>query len=438
MRRRIVLAIVGSVVATVALFGLPLAWAVGRAYQDELRLRLESAALAASPELTEPARGVTVPEPPLQGQGVRIAYYDTGGRRIAGIGPATADGVVRDALRGSNGLADHAVAVPVSRDDRIIGAVRAEERSGLLSDRVHNAWLLMGGLALVVVAAVTALATALVRRLTAPVHALADAAQRLEHGDFAVAPAPSGIAELDSAGLALAAAAQRLENVLARERALTSDVTHQLRTPLTALRLELEAGAARQQGPDVDVVLAQVDRLEATIASLLALAREGASAREPIELGPALRSRVRSLEPVRERLRADAGRRGRAGGPARAGLRAGAAADRRRPGRQRAAARPRAGDGARASGRHGRRGRGARRGRRRARPGGDLRAPLGLGARARHRARARPVAGRGRGRPPAARERRRGHRLLAAPAGARGARERLASRRSRWPRSSGS
>jgi signal transduction histidine kinase len=290
VRRRIVLAIVGSVVATVALFGLPLAWAVGRAYQDELRLRLESAALAASPELTEPARGVTVPEPPLQGQGVRIAYYDTGGRRIAGIGPATADGVVRDALRGSNGLADHAVAVPVSRDDRIIGAVRAEERSGLLSDRVHNAWLLMGALALVVVAAVTALATALVRRLTAPVHALADAAQRLEHGDFAVAPAPSGIAELDSAGLALAAAAQRLENVLARERALTSDVTHQLRTPLTALRLELEAGAARQQGPDVEVVLAQVDRLEATIASLLALAREGASDREPIEIGPALRS----------------------------------------------------------------------------------------------------------------------------------------------------
>jgi signal transduction histidine kinase len=290
VRRRIVLAIVGSVVATVALFGLPLAWAVGRAYQDELRLRLESAALAASPELTEPARGVTVPEPPLQEQGVRIAYYDTAGRRIAGIGPESADGVVREALLGSNGLADHAVAVPVSRDDRIIGAVRAEEQSGLLSDRVHNAWLLMGGLALIVVAAVTALATALVRRLTAPVQALADAAQRLEHGDFAVAPAPSGIAELDSAGLALAAAAQRLENVLARERALTSDVTHQLRTPLTALRLELEAGAAREQGPDVDAALAQVDRLEATIASLLALARESASEREPIELGPALRA----------------------------------------------------------------------------------------------------------------------------------------------------
>jgi signal transduction histidine kinase len=289
VRRRIVIAIVGSVVATVALFGLPLAWAVGRAYQDELRLRLESAALAASPELTEPGKGLTVPEPPLQGQGVRIAYYDTAGRRIAGIGPSAADGVVRDALGGSNGLADHAVAVPVSRDDRIIGVVRAEERSGLLADRVHNAWLLMGGLALVVVAAVTALATALVRRLTAPVQALADAAQRLEHGDFAVAPAPSGIAELDSAGMALAAAAQRLEAVLARERALTSDVTHQLRTPLTALRLELEAGAAREQGPDVDAVLAQVDRLEATIASLLALARESASEREPIELGPALR-----------------------------------------------------------------------------------------------------------------------------------------------------
>ena len=295
MRRRIVIAIVGSVVATVALFGLPLAWAVGRAYQDELRLRLESAALAASPELTEPGKGLTVPEPPLQGQGVRIAYYDTAGRRIAGIGPSAADGVVRDALGGSNGLADHAVAVPVSRDDRIIGVVRAEERSGLLAERVHNAWLLMGGLALVVVAAVTALATALVRRLTAPCRRSptrrsgSSTATSRWRQRRAASPSSTRRAGPRGGGAAAGGGAARASG---RSRRTS---THQLRTPLTALRLELEAGAAREQGPDVDAVLAQVDRLEATIASLLALARESASQREPIDLGPALRIRVRAV-----------------------------------------------------------------------------------------------------------------------------------------------
>jgi signal transduction histidine kinase len=294
VRLRLVLAILGSVVVTLLAFGLPLGWAVNEAYGDDLRLRLESAALAASPELTEADANLAPAEPPLQREGIRLAYYDATGRFTAGHGPQPGDAVVQMALLGQNGVAERAVAVPISRDDQVIGVVRAEEQPGLLADPVHRAWLLMGALALVIIAAATAIAIGLSRRLTAPVHALAEAARRLEGGDFAVAPRPTGIAELDTAGLALAAAAARLEDVLARERALTADVTHQLKTPLTALRLELEAGADRPGGPDAARALAEVDRLEATIGSILTLARDTTAPREPILLEPAVRAAAES------------------------------------------------------------------------------------------------------------------------------------------------
>jgi signal transduction histidine kinase len=144
----------------------------------------------------------------------------------------------------------------------------------------------MAALAVIIIVAVSALALLLVRRLTAPVNRLAEAARRLEAGDFAVAPEASGIEELDTAGVALASAARRLEAVLARERALTADVTHQLKTPLTALRIELEAGAERPSGPSATRTLAEVDRIESTIASILTLARDSETVRAPIDLTP--------------------------------------------------------------------------------------------------------------------------------------------------------
>jgi signal transduction histidine kinase len=286
VRPRVIRAIVGSVLVTVFLFGLPLAWAVERIYQNDLRLRLEAIAIAASPELSELHPDNVLDDEPLQRRGIQVAYYDTAGRFLAGRGPVRGDAIVMAAVRGETVHARRAVAVPVNRDERVAGIVRAEEDPGLLEARIHRAWLMMAALALVIIATVSALAIMLVRRLTAPVNRLAEAARRLEAGDFAVAPEASGIEELDTAGVALAAAARRLEAVLARERALTADVTHQLKTPLTALRIELEAGAERPSGPNATRTLAEVDRIESTIASILALARDSETVRAPIDLAP--------------------------------------------------------------------------------------------------------------------------------------------------------
>ena len=80
---------------------------------------------------------------------------------------------------------------------------------------------------------------------------------------------------MDAVGEVLDATALRLDGMLARERAFSADASHQLRTPLAALRIELEAiGLGEAPPPGLAAALAQVDRLQATIDTLLAVARD--------------------------------------------------------------------------------------------------------------------------------------------------------------------
>src|SRR5205807_5620879 len=83
------------------------------------------------------------------------------------------------------------------------------------------------------------------------------------------------VPEVDAVGTALNVTAQRLGELVERERAFTTAASHQLRTPLTALRLELEALELRTPGaPEVAAAVAQIDRLETTIDTLLSVARD--------------------------------------------------------------------------------------------------------------------------------------------------------------------
>ena len=70
--------------------------------------------------------------------------------------------------------------------------------------------------------------------------------------------------------------------MLARERSFSADASHQLRTPLAALRIELEA--RELDGEDVTSELTQVDRLEQTIETLLAVARDTPRRQDPVDL----------------------------------------------------------------------------------------------------------------------------------------------------------
>src|SRR5436305_1886344 len=78
----------------------------------------------------------------------------------------------------------------------------------------------------------------------------ARAARALGDGDVRVRAERSGLREADTASRALEDTAAQLGNLLDRERAFSSDVSHQLRTPLTALMVGLE-GALDRPGADL-------------------------------------------------------------------------------------------------------------------------------------------------------------------------------------------
>ncbi|MGH3987585.1 MAG: sensor histidine kinase, partial [Pseudonocardiaceae bacterium] len=196
-------------------------------------------------------------------------------------GPQGGDAMVNSALRGEIDTGDVdgdlVVAVPVTHDSDVIGAVRAASPRSAVYRQVVVVWLAMLGLAALAIGTVWLVARRQARRLAGPLEELSDAARRLGDGDFSVRTEPVDLPEIDAVGTALNSTAGRLDDMLARERAFSADASHQLRTPLTGLRLRLEAALDRP-GQDlrhaITAGIDAADRLEQTIEELLALARD--------------------------------------------------------------------------------------------------------------------------------------------------------------------
>jgi signal transduction histidine kinase len=281
MRRRLIVAIVAVAAATLALFALPLAIVVRDGYRDQELLRLQRDTVAAARQIdlgTSAGDPVELPAGPD-----RIAVYDATGRRVAGradAGPARADRLVVDATRlrrPTTRTASGALiaAVPLLTGERVTGAVRAQRSDAVVVRRAHRTWLALAGVAAAVLVLAALAAVALARRLARPLERVAVAAERLGDGDFSVRAPRGAIGEVDAIADALDLTATRLADLIARERAFSADASHQLRTPLAALRLELESLQLTAPHPaELDRALVEVDRLHQTIETLLAVARD--------------------------------------------------------------------------------------------------------------------------------------------------------------------
>ncbi len=142
------------------------------------------------------------------------------------------------------------------------------------------------------------------RRLVSPLHDLADRAARLGAGDFRRVPARHAIPELDELADLLDASATALADLVARERDLVGDVSHQLRSRLTALQLRLDELAAHPDpdtAAEAEAALEQAERLGAVLDDLLRATEEArAATAEPVELGELLREVVADWSPQAE------------------------------------------------------------------------------------------------------------------------------------------
>ncbi|MBR7825307.1 HAMP domain-containing histidine kinase [Actinospica sp. MGRD01-02] len=139
-----------------------------------------------------------------------------------------------------------------------------------------EAWLTLSGVAVVLVLGSTLVADRLATRVVGSARHLADASQQLGEGDTSVRVEPHGPRELAEAGDAFNAMADRVEQLITAEREMVADLSHRLRTPLTALRLNAaglgEGQAARQTQESVM-------RLELEVDKIIRTARAGTQSR---------------------------------------------------------------------------------------------------------------------------------------------------------------
>jgi signal transduction histidine kinase len=166
--------------------------------------------------------------------------------------------------------------------------VRIATSRSALNRRVRGPLVLLGGFAVLSIALGFLLARMMAVRLVRPLEQLAEAAGRLGSGDFSASvPSPSGVVEIDRIARALDASAHRLDQMLIAERSFTGDATHQLRTGLAGIGLQLELLAVSEPS-EVAATLArtreQVDRMTGGLDELLALARGSVGQRVEFDL----------------------------------------------------------------------------------------------------------------------------------------------------------
>ena len=172
-----------------------------------------------------------------------------------------------------------ATAVPIQDERRLVGAVRLTRSVQQVNDNVRNVTL---GLAAIGVAALVAgmlLAFGLAGSLSRPLTRLAAAAKRLGEGDLSTrAGDVGGAREVEELGQSFDEMADRLERSAQAQREFVANASHQLRTPLTAMKLRLEG--AIEEAPDeelrgrLEAADREVDRLSGIVDRLLVMARE--------------------------------------------------------------------------------------------------------------------------------------------------------------------
>jgi signal transduction histidine kinase len=157
--------------------------------------------------------------------------------------------------------------------------------------------------------ALVAIVTA--RRLAEPLLDVADRAKRLGAGDFRSAPHRHGIPELDRVSDVLDTSAAALSELVQRERELVGDVSHQMRSRLTALQLRLDELATHPDPSaqrEAVAALEQAERLSGVLDELLEAARAARASSAEVqdlreglskvaeEWRPAVRAAGRSLK----------------------------------------------------------------------------------------------------------------------------------------------
>ncbi|WAZ23106.1 HAMP domain-containing histidine kinase [Streptomyces cinnabarinus] len=186
------------------------------------------------------------------------------------------------------------------------GAVRIVYSTSGMTDRLWQIWGFRAGLAVLVLAAAAAIGAVAARRITRPLRELNSMASKFSDGDLTARSPVTGPPETQTLARTLNQGAERLDTLVASQRIFVADASHQLRTPLTALRLSLDNIADGVDDEfvreDVEQATAEVVRMSRLVNDLLVLARAEAkvTAAEPTPLPEVVAERLAVWRPAAE------------------------------------------------------------------------------------------------------------------------------------------
>ena len=172
-----------------------------------------------------------------------------------------------------------ATAVPIIRNRHTVGAVRVTQSIAAVNGAVHRAQLGLILIGVIVLALGLAAGVVIAAQVARPIRRLEQVARRVAQGDLDARAELEGSSEQRSLATSFNEMTGRISRLLGAQRAFVADASHQLRTPLTGLRLRLEAArastdqdAARDQ---LEAAIHEVDRLAHTVEDLLVLSGGG-------------------------------------------------------------------------------------------------------------------------------------------------------------------
>jgi signal transduction histidine kinase len=172
-----------------------------------------------------------------------------------------------------------ATATPIFDAGRVVGAVRLTQSVDAVNAAVRRTVLGIAAVGLAVLLAALLAAYLLARGITRPIERLGAAADRIASGDLDARAPVEGSREQRSLARSFNVMTERLARALRAQTEFVADASHQLRTPLTGLRLRIEEANASDdpaaRAHHLDAGLEELDRMSQTIDDLLVLSRTG-------------------------------------------------------------------------------------------------------------------------------------------------------------------
>jgi signal transduction histidine kinase len=317
VRRRLLISYMSITALVLVLLEVPLGLAFARAERRHLQTSVQHDAFALALRSEEFLEHPVESRPQIQAlakkyQGAhdgRVVFVDAKGKLLADSEPPAGRAPfgrsflsrpeIKRALQGRDTTGQRYsrtldrdllyVAVPIATGGHLFGAVRITYPLSLVNEHIRDNWYVLAAIGGVVLLVVFGVSVLLARSIARPLAEMERGAIALGQGDLAArVEVPDGPHELRALARSFNSTAAQLEQLVGSQQEFVADASHQLRTPLAALRLRLEniqREIATGSHDDLEGALEEVNRLSVLVDGLLELARAGqqGSAPEPVD-----------------------------------------------------------------------------------------------------------------------------------------------------------